>query len=76
VEPVSDVGLFAAIEGTKGSSMKVEPVKFIDMGPGGPPYIPPNLWKAYGYWARPTVNEVTVHNASMLFLSAGSRASI
>jgi len=34
------------------------------MGAGKPPYISPNLWKAYGYWARPTVNRVTVHNAT------------
>jgi len=39
-------------------------VGFIDKGPGGPLYISPNLWKAYGYWARPTVNEVIVHNAT------------
>lgn len=42
---------------------------FVDMGVGHPAYISPNLWKAYGYWARPTVNEVIVHNASMLSLS-------
>jgi hypothetical protein len=46
-----------------------EPVSFVDMGAGSPPYISPSLWKAYGYWARPTVNEVIVHNASMFFLS-------
>lgn len=29
------------------------------------------MWKAYGYWARPTVNRVLVHNASMLLPSPG-----
>ncbi|KAH7908537.1 hypothetical protein BJ138DRAFT_1103436 [Hygrophoropsis aurantiaca] len=28
------------------------------------PFVPADRWKAYGYWARPTVNGVQVHNAT------------
>ncbi|KIJ59980.1 hypothetical protein HYDPIDRAFT_99725 [Hydnomerulius pinastri MD-312] len=28
------------------------------------PFVPNELWKAYGYWARPVVNGVQVHNAT------------
>ncbi|EGO29962.1 hypothetical protein SERLADRAFT_458368 [Serpula lacrymans var. lacrymans S7.9] len=33
-------------------------------GPPTPPLVPPHRWKAYGYWARPTLNGVQVHNAT------------
>jgi len=46
------------------SSSKTETIGFIDMGAGVAPYVSPNLWKAYGYWARPIVNHVLVHNAT------------
>ncbi|KAH7887212.1 hypothetical protein F5I97DRAFT_1807635 [Phlebopus sp. FC_14] len=28
------------------------------------PFVPPWQWKAYGYWARPVINGVQVHNAT------------
>lgn len=44
---------------------KKEIVRWVEAGIGVPPKISAQAWKNYGYWARPTVNTVPVHNASM-----------
>ncbi|KAH7920076.1 hypothetical protein BV22DRAFT_1040288 [Leucogyrophana mollusca] len=48
--------LFHDSDGSKGKKGKKFPTTL--------PYVPPDRWKAYGYWARPTINGVQVHNAT------------